>query len=74
MEYLSDRGIDLTVEHKDLSGEGVLAWCLCMNEHEFLIQIHNELTGDEYTKTILHELYHVYQHLNNLDRCELCAA
>ena len=73
MEYLSDHGIDLTVEHLNLSDEGVTGWCMKLGPSEFIIQIHNGLTGDEYTSTILHELYHVYQHLNNLPQCEMCA-
>lgn len=73
MEYLSNYGIDLTVEHIDLSSEGVTGWCIRDSDYEFTIQIHNSLEGDEYTSTILHELYHVYQHLNNIPRCETCA-
>ena len=73
MEYLSDFGIDLTVEHMDLSDEGVTGWCMKTNPSEYVIQIHNGLTDDEYTSTILHELYHVYQHLHNLPQCEICA-
>lgn len=73
MEYLSDFSIDLTVEHMNLSGEGVTGWCMKTGEQEFHIQIHNELEGDEYTSTILHELYHVYQHLTNQPQCEMCA-
>ena len=73
MEYLSDHGLDLIVEHKDLSNEGVTGWCLKTGEGEFTIQIHQDLTGDEYTKTLLHELYHVYQHLNGMPQCEMCA-
>jgi len=73
MEYLSDWGLDLTVEHIDLSEEGVTGWCMKLGEGEFIIQIHEGLEGDEYTSTILHELYHVYQHLNNLPQCETCA-
>ena len=63
MEYLSDYGIDLTIEHRDLSKEGVYGWCMSLHGNEFFIQIHNDLSDEDYTKTILHELYHVYQHL-----------
>lgn len=73
MEYLSDYGIDLTIEHRDLSGEGVFGWCMYLHGNEFFIQIHNDLSDEDYTKTILHELYHVYQHLNKEPRCEICA-
>ena len=73
MEYLSDFSIDLTVEHRDLSEEGVVGWCMKIGNNEFFIQVHNKLEGDEYTSTILHELYHVYQHLTNQPQCEICA-
>ena len=73
MECLSDYGIDLTVEHRDLSSEGVFGWCMSLHGNEFFIQIHNDLSDEDYTKTILHELYHVYQHLNKEPRCEICA-
>jgi len=73
MEYLFNFGIDLTVEHLDLSDEGVTGWCMKIGPCEYVIQIHNSLVGDEYTSTILHELYHVYQHLYKLPQCEMCA-
>ena len=37
------------------------------------IQIDEKLEGAEHTKTVLHELYHVFQHLHNIPRCEMCA-
>ena len=73
MEYLSDYGIDLTIEHRDLSKEGVYGWCMSLHGNEFFIQIHDDLSDKDYTKTILHELYHVYQHLKKEPRCEICA-
>tara|TARA_R110000868_G_scaffold357500_2_gene619017 strand:- start:246 stop:578 length:333 start_codon:yes stop_codon:yes gene_type:complete len=73
MEYLSNFGIDLTVEHLDLSDEGVTGWCMKIGPCEYVIQIHQDLIGDEYTKTLLHEMYHVYQHLNGMPQCEMCA-
>ncbi len=73
MEYLSDYGIDLTVEHLDLSDEGVTGWCMKIGVNEYVIQVHNQLEGEEYTSTILHELYHVYQHLKKQPQCEICA-
>ena len=72
-EYLSNHGIDLTVVYMDLSDEGVDGWCMREDDHEFIIQIDERLDGVEHTKTILHELYHVYQHLKKEPRCEICA-
>lgn len=72
-EYLSNHGIDLTVVYMDLSDEGVDGWCMREDGHEFIIQIDERLDGAEHTKTILHELYHMFQHVNNIPRCERCA-
>ena len=73
MEYLSDYGIDLTIQFLNLKDEGVDGWCLRESNHEFLIQIEETLEGEELTRTCLHECYHMYQHLNNIPRCEICA-
>lgn len=73
MEYLSDYSVDLTVVYMDLSDEGVDGWCMREDDHEFIIQIDERLDGAEHTKTILHELYHMFQHLKNIPRCERCA-
>ena len=72
-EYLSNYSIDLTVVHMDLSDEGVDGWCMRESDYEFIIQIEETLQGDEYKKTLLHELYHLYQHMLNISRCEMCA-
>jgi hypothetical protein len=73
MEYLSDYSIDVSVVFMDLSDEGVCGWCLREEDHEFIIQIDERLDGAELSKTILHELYHCYQHLKGIPRCERCA-
>jgi Zn-dependent peptidase ImmA (M78 family) len=72
-EYLSDYSIDLTVVHMDLSDEGVDGWCMREDDIEFIIQIDENLTDDEYRRTLLHEMYHMYQHLKRISRCEMCA-
>ena len=72
-EYLSDHGIDLTVVYMDLSDEGVTGWCMREEDIEFIIQIDESLRGDEHDKTLLHECYHMYQHLMGISRCEICA-
>ncbi len=63
-EYLSDKSIFLTIDERDLSGEGVEGWCIKETDNEFLIQIDKNLQYD-YVPTMLHELYHVYQWVNN---------
>jgi len=72
-EYLSDWSVDLTLIHLDLSDEGVDGWCMREDDTEFIIQIDENLTGDEYRRTLLHEMYHMYQHLKEIPRCEMCA-
>ena len=72
-EYLSNYSIDLTVVHMDLSNEGVDGWCMREDDIEFIIQVDENLTGDEYNRTLLHEMYHMYQHVKNIPRCEICA-
>jgi hypothetical protein len=57
----------------DLSDEGVCGWCMRDDDNEFMLQIEKTLTGEEHDKTILHELYHCYQHMMNIPRCEMCS-
>lgn len=73
MEYLGDYSIDLTVVHMDLTDEGVDGWCMRESDYEFIIQIEETLEGNEYTRTLLHEYYHLMQHVLNISRCETCA-
>ena len=69
-KYLSDYELDLTVENTDLSEDGVFGWCLRNDDSEFTIQIHLPLQEPQYIMTLMHELYHVQQHLENRDRDE----
>jgi len=71
-EYLSDHSVDLTVVYMPLSDEGVMGWFLIEDDHEFVIQIDENLRGDEHDRTLLHELTHMKQYLLGLPRCELC--
>ena len=73
MEYLPDRSIDLTLVHMDLTDEGVDGWCMRESDYEFIIQIEETLEGNEYTRTLCHEMYHLLQHVLNISRCETCA-
>jgi hypothetical protein len=47
--------------------EGVFGWAWATDSdsrpREFEIEIHNQLDPENYTKTLLHELMHVYQHV-----------
>jgi len=69
-KYLPRHHLDLYVVHRGLKREGVTGWCMpsenTSRPRSFLIEIHNELMGDEYIKALLHELWHVHQHLKGI--------
>lgn len=66
-KYLPRHTLDITVTHRGLLREGVYGWCTVQDcDHrprDFLIEIHNFLTKEDYVKTLLHELQHVLQHV-----------
>jgi len=65
--YLPKHKIELTINHRGLLREGVYGWCTVMDcdwrPREFEIELHNRMDVELYTKTLLHELWHVYQHV-----------
>ena len=65
--YLPRHKIDIYVNHRGLLREGVFGWCTVLDSdsrpREFEIEIHNRLDNEKYTKTLLHELWHVFQHV-----------
>lgn len=66
-KYLKRHKIEIEVLHRGLLREGVYGFC-SVNDcdwrpRSFLIEIHNRLTDEYYTKTLLHELYHILQHI-----------
>ena len=66
-KYLPRHKIFVNVDHKGLLREGVFGWQWATDSdsrpREFEIEIHNRMTVEEYTKTLLHELWHVRQHV-----------
>ena len=67
-EYLSRYNIDINIHNCRLvNREGVYGWCWATDcDHrprEFEIEIHNQLPIHIYIETLLHELWHVYQHV-----------
>ena len=67
-EYLSRYNININVHHCRLvNREGVYGWCWATDcdyrPREFDIEIHNQLPIHMYVETLLHELWHVYQHV-----------
>ena len=61
--------ISIRVDHLGLMRQGVFGWMWASDcdyrPREFEIEIHNRMTPENYTKTLLHELWHVYQHVKN---------
>ena len=64
---LPNHKIFVNVDHKGLIREGVFGWAWVADcDHrprDFEIEIHNRVSPEEYTSTLLHELWHVYQHV-----------
>ena len=65
--YLPRHKINIIVNHRGLLREGVYGWCTVMDcdwrPREFEIEMHNRLDADKYVTILLHELWHVYQHV-----------
>ena len=66
-KYLPRHKLQIAVHHRGLLREGAYGFCTVMDSdyrpREFEIEMHNRLNIDDYTSTLLHELWHVYQHV-----------
>ena len=66
-KYLPRHKLDITVNHRGLLREGVYGWCTVQDcDHRpraFEIELHNRMDPILYAQTLLHELWHVYQHV-----------
>ena len=66
-EYLPRHKIILNVDHIGLLRNGVFGWVWAADcDHrprDFEMEIHNRMNPEDYTKTLLHELWHIYQHV-----------
>ncbi len=66
-QYLPRHKVEINVDHKGLLRERVFGWAWVVppdhRPREFEIEIHNRLSPALYTETLLHELWHVYQHV-----------
>jgi len=66
-QYLKRYKIEIEVLHRGLLREGVYGFCSVQDcdwrPRSFLIEIHNQLSVEDYTKTLLHELQHILQHI-----------
>ena len=65
--YLPRHKIIVNVDHKGLLREGIFGWVWAadcdLRPRDFEIEIHNRLDPKLYTETLLHELWHLYQHV-----------
>ena len=66
-KYLPRHKVIVNVDHKGILREGVFGWAWVADcDHrprDFEIEIHNRMSPELYTETLLHELWHVYQHV-----------
>ena len=66
-KHLSNYKLIINVDHKGLLHEGVFGWVWAADcdyrPRDFEIELHNRMTPEHYTQTLLHELWHVYQHV-----------
>jgi hypothetical protein len=66
-KHLPKHKLEIAVHHRGLLREGVWGW-VCVTDCDyrpraFEIEMHNQMGPDHYTITLLHELWHVYQHV-----------
>jgi hypothetical protein len=66
-KYIPNHHLDITVSHRGLKREAAIGFCSVTDcDHhprEFLIEMETTLSVDDYISTLLHELWHVYQHV-----------
>ena len=57
--------VDIEVIHTDLTEDNVFGWTLENNDQNE-IEIHNDLSEEDYITTLIHELIHVDQNVRGL--------
>ena len=66
-KYLPRHKLEIAVNHRGLAREGVYGWVSVTDcdwrPRAFEIELHNKMDEKLYTQTLLHELWHVYQHV-----------
>ena len=64
-KHLPRHKLDITVLHRGMKREGAYGYCDVAGRHynprEFLIELDTHMDKETYTKTLIHELYHVLQ-------------
>ena len=66
-KHLPNHKVIINVDHLGLLHEGVFGWMWAADcdyrPRDFEIELHNRMTPEHYPKTLLHELWHLYQHV-----------
>jgi hypothetical protein len=66
-QYLPRHHLGVTVQHRGLKREKAYGYCSVQDSdfrpREFLIELETTMHGDLYIQTLLHELWHMYQHV-----------
>ena len=66
-KFLQRHKIEVEILHRGLKREAVYGWCSVQDcdwkPRNFLIEIQSNLSQKDYIQTLLHELYHCYQHI-----------
>jgi hypothetical protein len=64
-KHLPRHKLEIEVLHRGMKREGAYGYCDVAGRHynprEFLIELDTHMNKETYTKTLLHELYHVLQ-------------
>ena len=59
--------LEVVVNHRGMLRDGVYGWVGVIGcnwrPRAFEIELHNQMTPEHYTTVLLHELWHVYQHV-----------
>ena len=66
-KHLPRHKLDILVNHRGMLRDGVYGWVSVTDcdwrPRAFEIEMHNRLDVESYIRTLLHELWHVYQHV-----------
>lgn len=62
-KFLMNYEINIEIVHKNLNSQNSDGFCQQESQNSYLIEIHNQLSKEEYIKTLLHEMVHVYQYV-----------
>ena len=67
-KYMPLHHLDITITHRGMKKEHAMGLCTVIDcDHrprEFLIEMETTLCKEDYISTLLHELWHVWQHVN----------